>query len=277
MKLRLFLFGSFCLLLGAASASAAPELVIGNEALVEGGPHVAANAAAFARRLEQVAGWRPNSVAVKAFARPREALEHVRKNRSPFAILPAHQLVEGRKELKLEVLGRAVGVEGIGPSYWGITRNEPRPYTHVEKQPGLRLALTEPYDLQWVKVLFEGNVNPKDHFTYVPVTSGKEALAALQAKRADVALLYETDFRAVKPRVNPNADLAWVYTSGSVPPPAVVATRWASKGDRKKLAAALEKICKGAGGEVCARMAIMYVQAGQADSYDTIIQKYDTY
>src|SRR5688572_3950645 len=159
-------------LLAPSLAAAAPrlELVVGNEALVPA--HAPRNLEAFLRRLEVVGGWPQGTFHGKAFPRPREALEHIRKNKSAFAILPPHQLVQGRQDLSFEVLGRAIGMEGPRPAYWGVVRNEPRPYTHIEDHPGLRLVLTEAYDLQWLRVLLEGAVpNPEQHFRLMEVTT----------------------------------------------------------------------------------------------------------
>jgi hypothetical protein len=43
------------------------------------------------------------------------------------------------------------------------------------------------------------------------------------------------------------------------------------------MTAALEKICKKEGADACGRMGIMYIQAGHADEYATIIKKYESY
>jgi ABC-type phosphate/phosphonate transport system substrate-binding protein len=264
----------------AVPARAAPrEIVVASEALVAGGKYVPANAEAFARRLEEVTGWPKGALKVTAFARPREALEYIRKNKVPFAILPAHQFLEGRASLKLEVLGRAVGVEGTKGGYWGVTRNEKRTYEHIEDQPGLRLALTEGYDEQWLRLLMEGNVAaPSTHFKIQEVPTGADAVATVLARKADVALISETDFAPVKPRLTAKGDLAWVYASGTVPPPAVVAVgKFASAADRKRLTGALDKICKTTGADACARMAILYVEPGRAETYKVVMQKYERY
>src|SRR6185436_20720827 len=94
-------------------AGAAPrELVVAHEILAEAGDHLDENLTALVRRVEDAAGWPKGSLKGKAFIKPQEALGYIKKNRSAFAILPAHQFVEGQKELKLEVLGRAVGLDG---------------------------------------------------------------------------------------------------------------------------------------------------------------------
>ena len=262
--------------LAAALILAAPrEIVIANEAL---DPAFAdTNAAALARRIEQVARWPKDSLRVKVFVRPREALDHIRKNKSPFAILPIHQFLEGRKALKLDILGRAVGIEGTRPVYWGVARNEPRPYVDVETHPGLRLAFSETYDLQWINVLFEARIRPSTHFEYLEVASATEAVTAVLDKRADLALLHARDWNEVKMRVENKSGLAWVYESAPVPPSPVLATRWAAKADRMRLSDALGRLCKDDGASACGRMTVMYVEPGRADTYAGIITKYETY
>jgi len=258
-------------------AAVAPlGFVIASEALVAGGDYVPANMQAFTRRLESVSGLPPGRLDGRAFARPRDALEHIRRHGAAFAILPSHQFLEGRKQLRFEVIGRAVGLEGTDPGYWGITRNEPRPYTQIEHHPGLRLALTEAHDFRWLWLLFEGNVRPESHFRLVEVPTGQEALAAVLGRRADVALLYESDFRAVKPRIGKDGDLAWVYASEGVEPPPVLALAGrAPKAERRKVEQALGQICKREGADVCGRMAIMYVERCTADRYARLIDGYE--
>ena len=270
---------------GAARAGtpAAPpaglEIVVANPALVAGGAHVPKNLDAFLRRLEQVGGWPQGSLRGKAFVKPREAMDYIRKNGTvSFAILPVGQFLQARKDLKLEVVGRVVGTEGANAAFWGVGRNETRPYEHIEMYPGLRLATTEVGDPQWLDVLFENNVDPLTHFKLVEVASGAEAVAAVLAKRADVALIYETDFAPLRPRIQSKSDLAWVYASGTIPPPPVLAVgKQAKPADKKRMAAALAKLCKQDGADACARMAIMYAEPGRADTYKKIIDKYENY
>jgi ABC-type phosphate/phosphonate transport system substrate-binding protein len=263
---------------GSAGRAAPIEIVVASEALVAGGTHVSDNLQAFVRRLETVGGWPSGTLRGRAFTRPRDAIAYMRGSKVAFAILPPHQFVEARKELKLEVLGRAVGLEGARTGYWGVALAGKRPYEHIEEAPGLRLALTETHDEQWLRVLLEGNVHdPARHFELVEVPTGADAVAALLARKVDVALVYESDFTPLKPRLLPGADLAWVYASGAYPPPAIVASKWATAADRKRLTTALEKLCKGEGGDTCSRMAILYVEAGRAETYDTVIRKYAQY
>lgn len=270
------------LVIGAAlslsiPAAAAPrEFVIANPVLLEA--HMEANVEAFVRRLEQVAGWRQGTIKAKAFNRPNEAMEYIAKNKVPFAILPVQQFVQHRKALKLGVLGRAVGIEGTTIAYWGVTRNEKRPYERLEAHPGLTLAVTDASDPQWIKVLFEKEIDPKTHFKYLEVPSDKEAIASVLAKKADVALVYELEFQGVKERIENKKDLGWAYTSGALPPPPVVAVgKFANKADAKRVHAALPKMCKGEGADLCARVAVVYMQQNMGDSYVQVVHKYETY
>src|SRR5262245_9143979 len=97
-----------------------PEIVLANEVLLAGGDKVAPAMEAFVRRVEAMGGWPAGSLRGKAFATPAEALDYIRKNKVAFAFLPVHQFVQGRSELKLEVLGRAVGLDGLKRGYWGV-------------------------------------------------------------------------------------------------------------------------------------------------------------
>jgi ABC-type phosphate/phosphonate transport system substrate-binding protein len=270
----------FLLLLAATARPApGPEIVLANEVLLAGGNKVNPAMEGFVRRVEAMGGWPAGSLRGKAFARPAEAMDYIRKNKVAFAFLPVHQFVQGRTELKLEVLGRSVGVDGLERGYWGVARNEPRPYEHIEEQRGLRLATTEIDDLVWLRTLFEGNVKaPEKHFQLQQAASGADAVAAVLARKADVALIGQLDFDPLRARIERKVDLAWVYASGHIPPAPVVAVgKWARPVDRQKMTAALEKLCKKEGADTCGRMGIMYVQAGHASDYDGIIRKYESY
>jgi hypothetical protein len=261
----------------APAAASGPEIVVASEALLP--KYADANMETFVRRIEAVGGWPAGSLRGKAFPRPREALEYIRKNKVAFAFLPVHQFLQARKELKLDVIGRAVGLEGTEGGYWGVARNESLPYEHIEEYAGLRLATTEIDDVVWLRVLMEGNVpHPDRHFRLIETPTGADALAEVLGKRADVALLSQADFAPIKDRVARKSDLTWVYASGNVPPPPIVVIgKWARPADRARMAAALEKICKQDGATACGRMAILYVQAGHASDYATIIRKYEDY
>jgi hypothetical protein len=263
----------------AAPAPAGPEIVLANEILLSGGDRVAPAMEALVRRIESVGGWPAGSLRGKAFAKPREALEYIRKNKVAFAFLPVHQFVQGRSALKMDILGRAVGLDGVDRAYWGVARNEPRPYEHVEETPGLKVATTEIDDVVWLRTLFEGNVRePQQHFKLLESPSGAEAVAAVLSRKVDFALISQADFQPLKPRIERKEDLTWVYASGRIPAPPVVAIgKWARPADRQKMTAALEKICKKEGADTCGRMGIMYIQAGHTDDYKAIIKRYDDY
>jgi ABC-type phosphate/phosphonate transport system substrate-binding protein len=271
----------FAVLAAAAAAPppAGPEIVLANEVLMSGGDRVAPAMEAFVRRIESVGGWPAGSLRGKAFARPREALEYIRKNKVAFAFLPVHQFVQARTALKMDILGRAVGLDGTERAYWGVTRIEPRSYEHIEEASGLRVATTEIDDVAWLRTLFEGNVRePQQQYKMMETPSGAEAVAAVLARKADVALISQLDFDPIRPRIERKLDLAWVYASGRMPAPPVVAMgKWASPADRKKMSAALEKICKKEGADHCGRMGILYIQAGHAEDYKKIIKRYEDY
>src|SRR5436190_21992700 len=111
---------SLILFLAAAQPSPGPEIVVANEVLLAGGNKVDAAMEAFVRRVEATGGWPAGSLHGKAFARPAEALDYIRKNKVAFAFLPVHQFVQGSTALKFEVLGRAVGLDGLQRGYWGV-------------------------------------------------------------------------------------------------------------------------------------------------------------
>jgi hypothetical protein len=262
--------------LAARPARAAPrELVVANEILAEAGEHLQKNLSDFLRRVEEVAGWPRGSLRGKAFARPREALAYIRKSRAGFAILPAHQLAEGHQELKLEVLGRAVGADGSPLVFSAVTRR-PRPFGEVAGTPGLRVALSETYDPLWIKILTEGaidkNVAP---VALVEVPSGKEGVQAVLDKKADLAIVNELEYRTLKPRIEAGGDLEWLLSSPHLPPSAFAAVgKYVNAADRKKMAAAVDKVCKTSGATACARLGILYIEANRAETYQGLLDLY---
>jgi hypothetical protein len=260
------------------SASAAPrELVVAHEILSEAGDHLNENLTAFVRRVEEVVGWPKGSLRGKAFVKPQEALAYIKKNRSAFAILPAHQFAEGHKELKLEALGRAVGLDGSPLVFSAVTRR-PRPFTELADTPGLRVALTETYDPIWIKILTEGAIDKAvAPVALVQVPSAKAGIQDLLAKKVDVVIVPELEYQALKPRIEPSGDLEWVTSSPHIPPSAFLAVgKFVSAADRKKMAAAVDKICKTTGGPACSRMGILYIEANRAESYQGLLELYQS-
>jgi ABC transporter, phosphonate, periplasmic substrate-binding protein len=257
-------------------AAAAPrELVVTHEVLVDAGEHLGANMEKFVRRVEEVTGFPKGSLKGKAFARPAEALAYIRKNRVGFAILPAHQVAEAQAALKLEVLGRAVGLDGAVLQFSTVTR-KPRPFTDVNVAPGLRVAASETYDPAWLALLTEGDLDPRRRpVELVEVPSSKAALAALEAKKVDLAILHPLAWKEVKPRTDEGGDLEWIVTSPKMPPSAFVAVgKFVNAADKKKMAAGVDKVCKTTGADTCGRMGIMYIEAGGGESYADIVNGY---
>jgi hypothetical protein len=260
----------------ATQVQAAPrELVVTHEVLLEAGDYLGDNMQRFVRRVEEVAGFPRGSLKGKAFTRPKDALAYIRAKKVAFAILPAHQLAEGQKALQLEVLGRAVGLDGTRLEFASVTR-KPRPFDDIETVAGLRVAATETYDAAWLALMTEGDVDPRRRsLNMIEAASGKEALELLLAKKADLAIVHPLQWPAVKPRTEEGGDLEWVVTSPKVPPSAFVAVgKYASAADKKRMAGAVDKICKTSGAEACARLGILYIEAGRGESYADIINGY---
>ncbi len=252
--------------------------MIAGEWLGASGNFLDENLAEFLRRLETITGWPSGSLKGKAFVQPRDAVAYIKKNRVAFAILPVHQFVEARKDLSLSPIGRMVGIEGVQHNFWGVARKDGRPKGDLHEELGLRLVMTEVYDLQWIRVLFEAELDPYKHFQLISAPDGMTAVDVVMSGRADMAMIREGDFQLVKPRTGKAGDLRWVYTSGGMPPPPfVVVGKFASIEDRKTLETNLYKLCRDGGGVACGHVGIVYAEPGKADTYNNIIKKYETY
>ncbi|HEY0709384.1 MAG TPA: PhnD/SsuA/transferrin family substrate-binding protein [Polyangia bacterium] len=259
------------------SQAAPREIVVAHEVLLEAGDKLEANLAAFLRRVEEVAGLPKNGLKGKAFARPADALAYIREQKVGFAILPAHQVAEAHKTLKLEILGRAVGIDGRVLQFVTVTR-KPRPFPEGEIPAGARVAASETHDPAWLALLTEGDLDPRSRpLALVQTPSSQAALDALLAKKADLAILHPQHFQDIKRRIEDGGDLEWVVTSPKLPPSAFVAVgKFASAQDRKRMAAAIDKVCKTSGADACGRMGLMYIEAGRADSYADVINGYQS-
>jgi hypothetical protein len=265
----------FITTLFAARVDAAPrEIVIGHDILHEAGDALDANLERFVRRVEEVAGFGKKGLRGRAFTRAEDALGYIKTHKVAFAILPAHQYVEARRALRLEVLGRAVGIDGPVLQFTTVTRL-PRPFADVNVAPGLRVAAVEVHDPAWLALLTEGDLDPRRRpMTLVEVPTSKAAIDALLAKKVDLAIVQPRAWAEIKPRTE-GGDLDWVVTSPKIPPSAFVAVgAYVSAADRKKMAAAVDKICKTTGAEACARMGILYVEAGGGESYEDVSAGY---
>lgn len=262
--------------LGGARALAAPrEIVVAHEILLEAGDALNGNLDRLVRRIEEVAGFGKGGLRGRAFTRAEDALGYIKSHHVAFAILPAHQYVEARKALRLEVLGRAVGLDGTILQFTTVTRL-PRPFGEINMAPGLRVAATEIHDPAWLALLTEGDLDPRKRpLSLLEVPSSKAAVAALLAKKADLAILQPRAWPEVKPRTESGGDLDWVVTSPKLPPSAFLAVgAFVSAADRARMAAAVDKICKTTGAEACARMGILYVEAGGDESYQDLVTGY---
>ncbi len=279
IRLPLFTLSLTALALAAPipASAAGRELVVAHEILAQAGDHLSENLNVFLRRVEEVAGWPKGSLKGKAFVRPGEALAYIRKNHVAFAILPAHQFVEGQKDLKLEVLGRAVGLDG-SPLVFSLVARRPRSFGELAGTPGLRVAVTETYDPVWIKILTEGAIDKEvAPVALVEVPSVKVGIEQVLAKKVDVTIVPELEYRALKPRIEPGGDLEWVTSSPHIPPSAFLAVgRFVSAADRKKMAAAVDQVCKTTGGPACSRLGILYIEANRAESYQGLLEIYQS-
>ena len=66
-----------------------------------------------------------------------------------------------------------------------------------------------------------------------------------------------------------------MLSSPHLPPSAFAAVgKYVTAADKKKMAGALDKICKTTGGPACARLGILYIEAGRAESYQGLLELY---
>jgi hypothetical protein len=253
------------------------ELVIANENLVEVGADLDKRVDEFARRVEEVAGFAKGALRAKGFTRPADALAYIKKQRCAFAILPAHELLEGRKALKLEPLGRAVSIYGDQLAYYSVTR-KPRPFGGIGEAAGMRLATTDTHDRAWLMLMFDGNLDVAG-LKLLEVPTPAAGVQAVLDKKADLALVPEPAWKdGVGKRTEEGGDLEFAFRSPDTPPSAVVAVgRFVAAADKQRLAAAVDKICKTTGAAACGYLRIQYIEAGRADSYANVTAAYDGY
>jgi hypothetical protein len=272
----LLLLGAGLLVGGARPAAARPlELVIAHENLVLAGAELEPSLQAFARRIEELTGWPKGSFRAKAFTRPAEALAYIKKQRTAFAILPVHQFAEGRKDLKLEVLGRAVGPDGVQLAFQSVTRR-PASFDGVGNAAGKRVAMTDIHDPVWVTMMFDGNVDVRGlHLLETPSTAA--AVQAVVDKQADIAIVPEGEWTTTyEKRAQPTGDLEWVFRSGIMPPSAFLAVgKHVTAAERAAMAGVVDKICRTTGGAACGGIGIVYIEAGRAESYANVLELYD--
>jgi hypothetical protein len=273
----------------AAAAPRKPtrELVIGDEALGKLGDELGPQLDVIARRIERLVGWPKGSLGVRGFADPDAALAYVRKNKPTFAILPLRQYVQGRKALGFEVLAEAFPLELHNveePMFYGVALKATPIGEHIQMHPGVKLAIPGGQDRQWVRIMFDGTVDPETHFTFVPVKNDAEALDAVVSKRADMGVLYERFYKDVRPRTENDGDLKVVYAAPSAPPSPLVAVGKAAKSDdRKKLEPLAGGICDEEARTACTKLGLLWfvrferVPPEKRKWYDYWAWKYEHY
>jgi hypothetical protein len=258
------------------AAAASRELVIVDESLAEAGADLPEYLGKFLRRIEQVAGWPKNSLRGHTVLAPRDALAVIKKRRAGFAILPIHQLVQARAELKLEVLARAAGLEGRQLNYVGLARR-PKPWKEVSELPVLKIASIEPLDPAWFYLVSEGAIGLAQPLDLKPAKSSREALRLLREKQVDVALVSPTVWKEVEKYTTDKGDLDVAFSSTRMPVSAFVAVgKFVSAADKKKMAEAVGKICKEDGAAACGPVRVLFIEPGRQDLYDPLINAYDT-
>jgi hypothetical protein len=262
--------------LAAPVASAASrELVVVDENLAVAEHLLPQHFEQFLRRLEQVTGWPRRSLRGKTLLEPRDALAVIKKSRAGFAIVPVHQLVQGRKELKLEVLARVAGLEGRQLNYVAITPR-PKPFKEVSELPVLKIATIEPLDPVWFHIVSDGAIGLAQPLDMKPARSSRDALRLAREKQVDIALVSPTVWKEIEPKTTDKGDLDVAFSSPKLPVAAFVAVgKYVSAADKKALAAALGKVCREDGADVCGRMGIMFIEPGRQDVYDPVIKAYD--
>ena len=129
--------------------------------------------------------------------------------------MPAHRFIQARKELKLDVLGRAVGLDGTSLNFWTVVRKPHPTFDNLMNTPGLRLATAETDDLVWLTVLFEGALRPGRHFKLMEAPTGKAALQLVLEDKADAALIPQGVWTEIKARTEAGGDLDWAHNSGA--------------------------------------------------------------
>lgn len=271
----------------AGARVAARELVIADDAFTKLGNDLAPLLEALARRIERHVGWAPRSLTVRGFTDPDAALAYVRNKKPAFAVLPLRQFVAGRKALGFEVLAEVFPIELFDvedPMFYGVTLKSTPISEHIQMHPGVRLALPGAEDRQWVRIMFDGTVDPKTHFTFVPVATDAEALDAVVAKRADMAVLHERFYKGVRPRTDDDGDLKVVYAAPSAPPSALVVLGKAAKSeDRRKLEPVAGGICDEEGRTTCTKLGLLWfvrmerVPPDKRKWYDYWAWKYEHY
>lgn len=253
-------------------------LVIVDPSFTQAQAELDTQAQALARRLETLAGWKAGSLQARAFASIDEALPFVERSRPAFGLLTAEALVQVRKQAKLDVVGYAVGLEKSRYGYDLIARTSDNIGPLPHQQPGLRLA-THVEDMQWLNVIFDGMLKPATHFKHVQVSSEQEAVEAVRAKKADVALVWRERMGPYKKLLGPGGGLRSSFHSAPFPPIGLVAfAKRASAKDTKALTKVLPEVCKGQDNlAMCGDLGFFVMEAGPHEVHPHLLYKYDNY
>ncbi|MCG5054882.1 MAG: PhnD/SsuA/transferrin family substrate-binding protein [Myxococcales bacterium] len=280
-RLRRVLVGaSLAVLLAPALAWAKPlGFAVIDPELERGGAASSSQIDALMRRMESAAGLPAGTLRGQGFNSFESAEAQLAKGQVAFALAPAYAFAKLWKRGGVQVMGYAGGLDPKAKTYKLVARSADPVGPAIHQHPGLRLA-TKERDLQWLNVVFDGLLNPTRHFREIVQTQSEaEALDAVEAGKADVALVWAEHLSRHKAQVGTNRPLRIAYTSGEFPPPALLTLRGRAPGKLvKALTKALPEVCKGQDHiDVCADLGFFSLVVGPHELHPHAAYKYDKY
>ena len=285
--LRHVCFVCLCSVLVPLPAAGAPRplnIVVINPELSSPEEKTRESVQTFTRRLEEVLKWKSGTMRGHAFRNLEEAQAFIDKEQPVLGILAVHPFVQLYKARKVQIVGYASPNETKHQRYNLLSRSSDSLSALPHQNRNLRLAGTVK-DMQWLNVIFDGNLDPRTHFQHVAVASEEEAVEAVSAKRADVALVWGEHLKRYEKHLR-QGGLRVSFTSSKFPPLTVVTFKHAAKSHvkaAKPLAKALPEVCNGAKNvaaknlATCAALGFHTMEAKEHELHPHLIYKYENY
>jgi len=266
--------------LALAASPGQRTLVVIDESLAVDAKEGLRRAQALGRRLEVALEQKSGSLRVRWFSDVDAGLKALRQRGVAFAWLSTYAYVRAQavRKKSLRVLAYARGLQGtteklsfVGRSGSGTAGTLP---AFGKKLAGISVA-----DAQWIRILFDGHINPRKHFELMPTSSMAEGVQAVLDGQADLAVVDEVGLHPYRRLLSGRGPRLQIkFRTQALPTRTLVALRAARKKETKTLMSNPNVLCaEREGREACSDLGVILLKSGGHELHEQLVLKYKLY